>query len=167
MGNIAASMLGELEHEAVSTRKYLEAIPDEKLDWQPHAKSMTLRQLAAHVAEIPGWTKETMTLEVMDFASGDYKPTVIAGKADALKVLEEGMAAARSILGKAGDHDFFVTWTMKSGDHVHLSMPRIAVMRGFILNHLVHHRAQLGVYLRLLDVPVPSAYGPTADFPNF
>ena len=167
MGNISAPLLAELEHEAATTRKYLERIPDEKFAWTPHAKSMPLGRLATHVAEIPGWTNETMTLTLLDFDTGDYKPNVCANRAEILALFDKDVAKAKAVLAAAGDGDFFVNWSMKVGGKVLFTMPRIAVLRTWVFSHLVHHRAQLGVYLRLLDIPVPMTYGPSADEGTF
>jgi uncharacterized damage-inducible protein DinB len=167
MMTIGQTMLAELEYEALSTRNHLAAIPADKLDWQPHAKSSKLGPLARHLAEIPGWTKETMTRTVLDFDEENFQPVEIKSAGDAIALLDQGMATAREILSTIKDEEFFVEWSMKAGGAELLRMPRIQVMRGFILSHIVHHRAQLGVYLRLLDIPVPKAYGPTADDASF
>lgn len=167
MGPIAASFLAELNHEAATTRKFLELVPDDKLGWQPHEKSMTLGKLAAHLAEIPGWAKETLTMTVLDFATGDYKPPVEMKRADLLAMFDKNVALANEIIGRTSDEDFMVNWTMRAGEQVFFTMPRVVVVRTWIFNHTVHHRAQLGVYYRLLGLAVPSAYGPTADSPTF
>lgn len=167
--SIAESLLPEFEQEMASTRRLLERVPGDKLAWKPHDKSMTLERLAGHVAEIPGWVKETMTLTELDLApeGGEpYTPKVHADTASILAHLDTCVAAGRAALTAASDPDFFVMWSLKGGGQTYLTLPRIAVYRGFMMNHLIHHRAQLTVYLRLLDVAVPGMYGPTADEPN-
>ncbi|MBX7044500.1 MAG: DinB family protein [Ignavibacteria bacterium] len=157
-------LIAELQHEAVSTRKMLERVPADKFGWKPHEKSMTLGRLASHIAEIPGWTNETINQDVLDFAKMEYKPFEPNSAEELVKFFDDKLASALDTLkNNATDENLMGMWTMKNGETVYMTMPRIAVMRGFVLSHLIHHRAQLGVYLRLLDVPVPSSYGPSAD----
>ncbi|MBS1516427.1 MAG: DinB family protein [Bacteroidetes bacterium] len=157
-------LIAELQHEAVSTRKMLERVPADKFGWKPHEKSMTLGRLASHIAEIPGWTNETINQDVLDFAKMEYKPFEPNSAEELVKFFDDKLASALDTLkNNATDENLMGMWTMKNGETVYMTMPRIAVMRGFVLSHLIHHRAQLGVYLRLLDVPIPSSYGPSAD----
>jgi uncharacterized damage-inducible protein DinB len=163
---IAQSLLPEFDAEMASCRKELERIPDAQLDYRPHPKSFTLVQLANHLATIPGWVASTMNLSELDFSdpatlAGMPKP--VSSRDELLAIFDHGVGAARTLLAQASDGDFAVTWSGKNDGQVLFAMPRIGVYRLFIMNHLIHHRAQLGVYLRLLDVPVPAIYGPTAD----
>lgn len=159
--SIAASMLPEFDHEFATTRKFLERIPEDKFDFAPHPKSMTLTKLAAHVAEIASWVGPTIALPELDLAG--YVAPVVSTRANLLSQFDADVAAAREVLAATEDPTLFENWTLKMGDSVFFSMPKIAVLRSFVMNHMIHHRAQLGVYLRLLDVPVPGAYGPSAD----
>jgi uncharacterized damage-inducible protein DinB len=156
------TLLPEFEQEVKNTRKLLECIPDGKLDTQPHPRSMTLAQLAAHVAQVPGWTKYLLDEEVLDLSPG-MKPLVAASKAELLDIFDRGVLEARGRIGAASDEYWQTTWTFKIGGETVFSMPRAAVMRSTIMNHLIHHRAQLGVYLRLHDVAIPGMYGPSSD----
>jgi len=159
---IAETMLGELEHEAATTRRLLERIPEDKLDWKPHTKSMSLRELASHTATLVEWAKPILGQDELEM-SGDYQPWLGTSRAEILDAFDQKVALAKTLLPGYPDEKMLVTWTLKAGDKVYVSMPRLAVMRGFVLSHLVHHRGQLSVYLRLNDVPVPSIYGPSAD----
>lgn len=158
------AILAEMEQEAIATRKTLERVPEDKFSWKPHEKSMSLGQLASHVAEIAMWTGETINKDVLDFATAGYKPFVPNTTAELVKFFDDNHAEAIRVMKEnATDENLMGMWTLRNGETVYMTMPRIAVLRGFVLSHLVHHRAQLGVYLRLLDIPVPSVYGPSAD----
>ena len=164
--SIAQSLLPEFDHEMATTRKVLEVVPEGKNEWKPHDKSMTLGRLAGHVAELPGWGMTTLEQTELDFApvgKPAWVPGVFTTRAETLKKFDETVAATRAALAKATDADLMVVWTLKSGGNTLLSMPRIAVLRSFMMNHIVHHRAQLGVYLRLNNVAIPGSYGPSAD----
>jgi uncharacterized damage-inducible protein DinB len=123
---------------------------------------MTFGRLATHLAEIPGWVKETLTLDGIDMG-GDYKPEVLTTREQVVAKFDRMVAVARPLIESATDAQLSAPWTLKSDGQVMLTMPRFAVLRGFVLSHLIHHRAQMTVYLRLNDVPVPSIYGPSAD----
>lgn len=167
--SIAQTLLPEYDHEMVGCRKEFERIPDGKFDFKPHTKSSTLGQLCNHMAGIPGWISGTLRATEMDFSDPKVKammPAPVATRAALLELFDRCAAEGRAALSDTPDSEFGVTWTGKSDGKVVMAMPRIAVYRGFIMNHLIHHRAQLGVYLRLLDVPVPAIYGPSADEPN-
>ena len=164
--NLAQTLLPEYDHEMVGCRRELERIPDGKFDFKPHAKSSTLGQLSNHLAGIPGWISGTLRATEMDFTDPKVKammPAPVGTRAALLALFDRGVAEGRAALAETPDPEFMVTWTGKSDGKVVMAMPRIAVYRGFIMNHLIHHRAQLGVYLRLLEVPVPAIYGPSAD----
>ena len=163
--SINEAFIQELENEAKATRKLLERVPLDKADWKPHPKSTALGNLATHIAEIPGWTVSTLEQDELDFAKFDYKPTVVSSTAELVKILDENVGKAKKSLERARDEVFMKPWTMRNGETIYFTMPKITVLRNFSYNHWYHHRAQLGVYLRLLDVPIPYIYGPTADEP--
>jgi uncharacterized damage-inducible protein DinB len=163
---IGQSMLPEFDQEMTNTRKVLERVPEEKWNWKPHDKSGTVSWLAGHVAMIPGWTTMTINTEELDYAPVDgpaYQPPKIENRKDLLAIFDKESAEARAALAAVSDEDLMKGWTLKAGGQEIFTMPRIACIRGFVLNHLIHHRAQLTVYYRLLDVPVPGLYGPSAD----
>jgi uncharacterized damage-inducible protein DinB len=156
------SFLEEMERESITTRKMLERIPPESYDWRPHEKSMTLRQLATHVAEIPGWLKMVLNTSDIDFEKNEYRPTIINNSAELLKFFEDSLATGKAELSKADDSQLTQTWTMRNGEEIWDCSPKSEVIRG-VFCQVVHHRAQLGVYLRILNVPIPGSYGPSAD----
>ncbi len=155
----------ELEREAVTTRKMLARVPADKYDWKPHEKSMSLKQLATHVAEIPTWLGMVLTTSEIDFATG-YHPTDVINPAELMNFFEKSLIEGRAALAAADDIQLKDTWTMRSGEQVFSSDPKDEVLRGCFCQ-VVHHRAQLGVYLRLLNVPLPGSYGPSADDQSF
>ena len=164
--SIAESMLPEFDHEAATTRLLLERVPDGKADWKPHEKSMSLGQLVIHIATLPQWAPVTLKQTEFDTnppGGNAYSPPPFESLAQTLKTYDEGVAVARAMLAATTDGEFMVPWTLKKGGQAMFSMPRAGVFRTFILNHAVHHRGQLSVYLRLCDVPLPTIYGPTAD----
>ena len=163
--SIAKSILPELEHEMAGTRKVLDRVPDGRYDWKPHPKSMTLGRLASHLAELPGWGTYTMQVTELDIAPpGETRTGANLGsKAEILALFDQNIADAKKAISAGSDADFMVPWTLKKGGATIFTLPRIAVLRNLVLNHNVHHRAQLGVYLRILEVPVPAIYGPSAD----
>jgi uncharacterized damage-inducible protein DinB len=164
---INQAFLGEFDFEMASTRKTLERVPMDKLDWAPHAKSMKMGQLAMHLAEMPGWTGETLKKDTIDIG-GYVPPAAPKSQAELLALFDKNVASARAALqGATDDSVWMKTWSMTKDGKTVFSMPKVAVLRSFIFNHNVHHRAQLGVYLRLNNVPVPSIYGPSADEGNF
>ena len=163
---IAQNLLPELETELTGTRKLLELCPNAKGEWKPHPKSYSLGDLATHVANLVGWTAMTLQTTELDVApAGLSKP--LSPKFESIKatleLFDDNVRAARAALLATGDDDFQVGWTLKAGGVALFTMPRHACLRSFVLNHLIHHRGQLSVYLRLLDVPLPQIYGPTAD----
>ncbi len=158
---IVDSFLAELDQEAVATRKVLDRVPADKLEWRPHARSMSLGQLAMHIATTPGGIARIASVDVFDFAG--INPPVSATVAETLSALEAGLAEARKILGSMDDARLMAIWTAQKDGKTMMSLPRIAVLRALMLNHWYHHRGQLTVYLRMLEVPVPSVYGPSAD----
>ena len=156
----------ELEREAITTRKMLERVPDDKFDWKPHEKSMTLKQLATHVAEIPSWIGMVLNTAELDFANNDYKPTDVTSHKELMDHFEKSLAAGREALGNGKDKQLEDFWTMRNGEQIYSTSPKDEVIRG-VFCQVVHHRAQLGVYLRLLNIPIPGSYGPSADDPTF
>ncbi len=156
-------MLPEFDQEFATVRKFLEAVPEDKLDYKPHAKSMEMGRLAGHLAEIVNWIDTTVNTDVLDFATFDYQPCVMTDRAETLKQFDEWVAEGRKILAGASDAKLMEPWTMRTGEEVYFTLPKVAVIRSFVMNHMIHHRAQLGMYLRIVDVAPPSAYGPTAE----
>ena len=156
-------LLPEFDHEFGETRKALERVPEDKLDWKPHDKSYSLGQLASHLAEIPNWMGPTVQMELLDLDEMEYEPLEASTRQELLAAFDASVAEAREVLSQTSGETMMESWSMKYGGEITMTMPKAAVIRSFILNHNVHHRAQLGVYLRLLDVPVPGHYGPTAD----
>jgi len=163
---IYEALLPEVEMEAATTRKYFERLPEDKLDFKPHEKSMLLGRLAGHIAEMLGWGTTTLTTDELDFApvgAPPFQPLVASSREQLLGEFDKGLAAFRAALPETSDQDFMKPWTLLSGGKVFFKMPKITVVRSMVMNHIVHHRAQLGVYYRLNNVPVPATYGPTAD----
>ena len=158
--------LKELQNEAVTTRKMLERIPADKFDWKAHPKSMSIKEVATHIAELPGWVPMVMTTDELDFATMDYKPAVIHSTKDLLELLNSNLEMAESFLKPENEAKLSLTWTLKTGDKIHSRDTKAEVIR-MVFNQITHHRAQLGVYLRLLDIPIPGSYGPSADENEF
>ncbi|MBK7091895.1 MAG: DinB family protein [bacterium] len=163
--SISASMLPEFDHEMATTRKTLERFVDAKADWKPHAKSFSMGELAGHLAMIPGWAVPTLESDSFDFAPNGVpiKMETPKTREEMLKTFDDNVAKARAALVKTSDAAFMEPWTLKANETVYFTQPKAGVMRGFVMNHMIHHRAQLGVYLRLNDLPHPSMYGPSAD----
>lgn len=155
--------LAELQQEAKATRKILASVPMDKLAWKPHEKSMTLEQLAGHVAEIPGWVDMTLNQDELDFAKQKYVPFKPKTNEELVGFMDKNMEKAAEILNNFPDEKMSDKWTMRQGEMIFFSLPKEVVMRTWCMNHWYHHRAQLGVYLRLLDIPVPATYGQSAD----
>lgn len=159
---IRDGLINELQHEAATTRKILERVPADKFDWKPHEKSMAMGRLATHVADMFSWFPGTLERDEIDFANG-YEEPKPATTEELVALLDKNAAAARGSLQKMEDAGFMKEWTLRNGEQVLLQLPKIAVLRGMVMNHIVHHRGQLSVYLRLNDIPVPAIYGPSAD----
>lgn len=158
----AKTLLAELNKEAETTRKFLAIVPVDKYDWKPHPKSMSLKQLATHVAELPGWTHMALTTSELDFENNPYTYPAVNSNQDLLDFFDLSLANGQSELEKATDADLLPTWTLRSGANVFSVEPKGDVIH-MSLCQTIHHRAQLGVYLRLLEVPIPGSYGPSAD----
>ncbi len=162
MSNLIPLFSKELENEAVTTRKMLERVPDDKFDWKPHPKSMSLRQLATHVAELPSWIGMILNTDELDFANNPYEPVPVKDRSDLLSYYEKNLADARVNLANGKEDKLSNPWTLRNGDQIYDVSPKADVIR-MSLSQTIHHRAQLGVFLRLLDVPIPGSYGPSAD----
>jgi uncharacterized damage-inducible protein DinB len=160
------ALLPEFDMEMAGTRKSLERVPDDKFDWKPHAKSMTVRQLTTHLALFPSWIIDLLEKTSFDYApvgAPPYQPPAVNSRKELLEIFDRDVAKAREGLKSASDAQLMGTWSLLAGGKTIFSMPRIAALRGMVMNHMIHHRAQLGVYLRLNDIPVPALYGPSAD----
>ena len=155
--------LGDVNHELALTRRVLERVPDEHLPWKPHEKSMSLGALASHLSTIAGYGTRTLETDEFNFAEAGPPNREAAGRDELLSRFDDGVAAFRAAWESVDEADLSRTWTLRNGDHVIISQPKLAVLRALVISHMIHHRAQLGVYLRLLDQPVPSTYGPSAD----
>jgi len=163
---IRDSILPEFDFEMSATRKTLERVPEGKPDWKPHDKSMKLGRLAGHLAELPTWVAATLnqdSLDLMPPGAPPRTPAELTSRKQLLEGFDKNVAAARAAIAAASDEQFMQPWSLLKGGQKIMTLPRIAVVRSFVLNHSIHHRAQLGVYLRLNDIPVPSIYGPSAD----
>ena len=163
---ISEAMLPEFDQEMANTRKTLERVPDDKLGWKPHEKSGTMLWLAGHVANIPTWTVITINQDVLDIG-GPFDIPQPKSRQDLLAMFDKGVADGRAALAGASDAHLMKPWTLKKGSETILSLPRVACIRSFVMNHMIHHRAQLGMYLRLNNIPVPGMYGPSADEGSF
>lgn len=159
---IADSLLPEFDHEMANTRKVLERLPENKFGWKPHQKSFTMGALATHVSHLPFWAVMTIERDSIDVAAPMDNPEAKT-RAELLERFDRNTAAARGAITGTSDERMHAPWSLVAGDKTLFTMPRIAVLRSFVMNHMIHHRAQLGVYLRLNDVPVPALYGPSAD----
>lgn len=165
----ADTLLPEFDQEMASTRKLLERLPDDKLDWRPHAKANTIGWNANHVVEIPGWVEGTLTELSWDFApvGGEpYRTPNLKSRAEILAAFDRNVASARQAIAQVKDEDMGKMWSLLEGGKPIITMPRAAVIRGFVMNHLIHHRAHLCAYLRMNDIPIPGMYGPSGDEVN-
>ncbi len=166
---ISETLLPEFDQETANTRKTLERVPEDKFAWKPHEKSMTLGRLAMHVAELPSWGIEALTKDSIDIAppgAPPYQPQAATSRQQLLELFDQHTKRLREAIADASDEQFGQPWTLLAGGKAVFTLPRGAVLRSMVLNHGVHHRAQLGVYLRLNDIPVPATYGPSADEQN-
>lgn len=163
---ISESLLPEFDQEMANTRKTLERVPENKFDWKPHEKSFAMGGLATHLANLPSWAVLTLNQDEFDMAppGGEpFKNPLASSRQELLEMFDKNIADARAAIAGASDERMFSPWSLLSGGNTLMTLPKIAVLRSFVMNHIIHHRAQLGVYLRLNDVPVPSIYGPSAD----
>lgn len=167
---ISQMLLPEFDQEMMSTRKLLACVPDDKLDFKPHEKSMALGRLAGHVAELPGWAVNAISLDSLDITpkpGEGFKAYAAPSREDLLKTFEKNVAEAHSAIAGASDEHLGKIWKLIFQGKEVIAMPRAVVLRSVVMNHLIHHRAQLGVYLRLNNVAIPGMYGPSADEGNF
>ena len=161
---LAESLLPEFDHEMTMTRRLLERVPDAALAWRPHEKSFTLAGLATHLAVIPRWGRSILDHVQYDLAQSDgRRPAEGVSCKEILALFDENVGVVRKGLLEKSEAELAAIWTLKRGDHVVLTMPRIAAMRRFLVHHMIHHRGQLSVYLRLQNVALPPMYGPSAD----
>lgn len=167
---IRDGLLAEFDQEMIGVRKTLERVPEGKPDWAPHPKSMKMARLAGHLAELPGLAVAIANQDSFDFRdpkAPPRQPTVMTSRQQLLDLFDKNVAAARAAVASVPDENMHKTWTLSAGEKVIFSIPRVAALKSVIVNHMIHHRAQLGVYLRMNDVPVPSIYGPSADEGQF
>ena len=162
---ITQQLLPEFDQEMGTTRRTLERVPNEKWEWRPHPKSSTMGWLAGHLANIPTWTNHGIDLDKLDIApeGKSLRGSPIATREKALEAFDRNVKAARAAIAGASDEHLSGAWTLISNGRPIFTLPRAAVLRSFVMSHMIHHRAQLGVYLRLNDIPVPATYGPSAD----
>jgi uncharacterized damage-inducible protein DinB len=163
---ISETLLPEFDQEMANTRKTLARVPAEKFSWKPHPKSFEMGSLAAHIANMAEWANLTLESDSFDYAppgAAPYETPKFKSTEDLVSAFDKSVAQARSALVAADDSKMLAPWSLMAGGKVVMTMPRAAVVRTFVMNHIIHHRAQLGVYLRLNDIPVPALYGPTAD----
>jgi uncharacterized damage-inducible protein DinB len=162
---LSDALLPEFDQEMANTRKTLERVPDNKFDWKPHEKSFPMGGLSTHLANLPSWASVTIDQDSLDLApNGEVvRMSPLKSRAEVLEMFDKNVVTARAAIAGASDEHLFKPWTLLSNGKTILTLPRVACLRSFVMNHIIHHRAQLGVYLRLNDIPVPSIYGPSAD----
>jgi uncharacterized damage-inducible protein DinB len=162
---IKDALLPEFDHEMGTTRRLLERVPEADFTWKPHDKSFSLGQLASHIANIPHWVDAACDTAIFDLAAigEDVRPKVPPSTAYLVDAFDKNVKSARQKLADQTDAGLLSMWTLKQGEHEVFTMPKASVLRSFVMNHIIHHRGQLSVYLRLRNVPLPSMYGPTAD----
>ena len=167
---IAHSLLPEFDMEMANTRKTLERVPDEKFEFKPHPKSGSMGWLAGHLANLPLWAVMTLKEDSLDIAPAGGQPFKLPetnNRRQVLELFDQHVAEAKKGIAAATDEQLMRPWSLLKTGQTIMTMPKIAVLRSFVLNHIIHHRAQMGVYLRLNDIPVPSIYGPSADEGSF
>lgn len=163
---IAETSLPQIEFEFGNTHKMLERVPEEFFSWKPHEKSMTVLRLATHIATLPEWLTIAVSTPELDVSKSPYAPPKFETTEEIVKAFDKNAKDAVEAMKGASDETLLAQWTLRKGERIISAMPRIAVIRGMVLSHMIHHRAQLGVFLRLLDVPIPGMYGPSADEMN-
>ena len=164
--DIIKMFLKEFDQEAQTTRKMLERVPTDKFDWQPHPKSMTVQRLATHIAELPSWISMAITTDELDFANNAYEPAVISNTTELLAYFEKNLAEGTALLAATNEEVLAQKWVLRNGDAIYIQSTKGGVVRTSI-SQIIHHRAQLGVFLRLLNIPIPGSYGPSADEQEF
>lgn len=163
--SLSEVLAAELKQEAATTRKMLERLPASEFDWKPHERSTSFGRLATHVVEMTGWLATIIQKEQIDFAAGDYVPKTAKTTEELVEMFDNALSKCFDALRDVPDEHFMQPWTLRNGEQVFFQLPRIAAIRGMCFNHLIHHRGQLSVYMRLKNIPVPSMYGPSADEP--
>lgn len=164
--DIIKLLLTELEGESKTTKKFLALVPTEKFDWAPHEKSMKMKSLASHIAELPTWITLVLTTDGLDFATTPYEEAKVENNEDLIALFEKSYEDGKSHLEKASDSNFNKSWILRHGEQILADVTKYEMIRQ-VFSQITHHRAQLGVYLRLLNIPIPGSYGPSADDPSF
>ena len=164
--HIIPFLIKELEQEAVTTRKFLNLVKPENFQWKPHEKSMSVKQLCTHIAELPSWIDLSVHSDGIDFATSPYNPPAVESTSDLLNLFENSLQKASAALLKIKEDDLLLTWTLRDGDNILQAMTKYEAIR-HSFSQTTHHRAQLGVFLRLLNIPIPGSYGPSADETGF
>jgi uncharacterized damage-inducible protein DinB len=164
---IAQALLPEFDHEMATTRKMLERFPEDKVDWKPHDTCMTLGRLAGHVAEIPAWTIPTIAQDKLELDPSTFTPSVLNSRTETLKKFDETVKAARATIAGASDEALMKPWSLVVSGKTVMTLPKAAVLRSFVMSHMIHHRGQLAAFYRIAGVPVPSIYGPSKDEQTF
>ena len=164
--SVVRPIIAEFQQEVVATRRLLERVPEEHFDWRPHAKSMTLRELASHIVDSFSWLESIVRQDELVMDPATFEPWLATSREHLLDTFDRNVDAAIAVLESQPDDVMLADWAMKLGERTVFAAPRIAVVRMFTLGHHIHHRGQLDVYLRLKDVPLPQIYGPTADEPD-
>jgi len=164
--DILQALIKEMEAEAAITRKMLPLVPSDQLSWKPHEKSMSLQSLAVHIADIPSWVLMALNTSELDFGAMDFTPKQVKDTGEIVSIFENSVSSGLNALRNAKEDDLYPSWTMRTGDQIHAVMNKYEVIR-HAFAQTIHHRAQLGVYLRLLNIPIPGSYGPSADEMNF
>ncbi|HVZ96875.1 MAG TPA: DinB family protein [Chitinophagaceae bacterium] len=157
------NFIAELQHESANTRKMLEKVPNDKLSWKPHEKSMSLGRLASHIAQIPMWFERILTADEFDFSKSAYKTVPAGSVSEILEQFDDKINKSLQLLGDTSDEKLDQAFTLRNADKIYFTLPKKVMLRNFSYNHVYHHRGQLSVYLRLLGIPVPGMYGPSAD----
>jgi len=160
---IAQALLPEFDYEMATTRKMLERFPADKVEWRPHETCMTLGRLAGHVSELAGWVVPTINQDKLVMDPASYHPAVVKSGAEAVRQFDETVKASRAAIAGASDETLMKPWTFEAGGKAIFTMPKVAVLRSFVMNHMIHHRGQLAAFYRIAGVPVPSIYGPSKD----
>jgi uncharacterized damage-inducible protein DinB len=159
-------LLKEMDEEAAITRKMLQRVPNDKFDWKPHEKSMTVQALTVHIAELPSWVQMALASSELDFAKMDYTPTPVSSAAELLEIFEKAYSQGKDALSTAKEEDLLPEWTLRNSEQAYKIFTKYEVI-SHSFAQTIHHRAQLGVYLRLLNIPIPGSYGPSADEMTF
>ena len=164
---IAQALLPEFDHEMATTRRMLERFPEDKAEWRPHDTCMTLGRLAGHVAELAGWVVPTISQDKLDLDPSTFVPVVMKSRQETLKNFDETVKSSRALIASSSDEALMKPWSLVVTGHTVFTLPKVAVLRSFVMNHLIHHRGQLAAFYRIAGVPVPSLYGPSKDEQSF